>query len=172
MVNFTDMRNQATAITAYIALGSNLGEREMQIRRALALLVETPQVEVRRISSFVSNPAVGGPADAPEFLNAAVEVVTALSPATLMKRLLEIEQQLGRERREKWSPRTIDLDLVLYGDSIVSTDSLIVPHPLMHERQFVLQPLAEIAPKAVHPVLRRTVADLLESLTRGKPSGK
>ena len=150
--------------TAYIALGSNLGNREANLRRALAMLIETPQVHIRRISSWMETPAVGGPEDSPAFLNAAVEAHVSLTPQALMTRLLEIEQQMGRIRREKWEPRIIDMDLLLFGNAIISSQDLIVPHPLMHERAFVLKPLAEIAPHAVHPALNATVAGLLESL--------
>ena len=159
---------QIPTTLAYIALGSNLGDREAHIKHALAMLIESPKVEVRRISSFMENPAVGGPEDSPDFLNAAVEVHTTLSPRDLMKRLLEIEKSMGRERRIKWEPRVIDLDLLLHGIAIVSTDELIVPHPLMHERKFVLQPLAEIAPNAIHPTLQVTVAGLLDGLRKGR----
>lgn len=157
------------SVTAYIALGSNLGDREMNLRRALAQLIQTPQIQIRRISRFLDNPAVGGAEDSPDFLNAAAEVETTLAPALLMRHLLEIEQLMGRQRRTRWEPRIIDLDLLLYGDSIISTDSLIVPHLLMHERLFVLQPLAEIAPKAAHPALQRTIEDLLDNL-RSRPA--
>ncbi|MFI5377696.1 MAG: 2-amino-4-hydroxy-6-hydroxymethyldihydropteridine diphosphokinase [Tepidisphaerales bacterium] len=153
-----------STVTTYIGVGSNLGDREAHIRRALAMLVETPGIEIRRISSFLTNPAQGGPDDAPEFLNCAVEAICALSARDLMKRLLEIEQQIGRIRREKWEPRVIDLDLLLYGNTILSGDSLIVPHPLMHERLFVLKPLAEIAPNALHPTLGVNVKTLLQKL--------
>jgi 2-amino-4-hydroxy-6-hydroxymethyldihydropteridine diphosphokinase len=149
---------------AYIALGSNLGDRESNLKKALAMIVESPGLQVRRISSFLENPAVGGPEDAPPFLNAATEIVTTLPARDLMKRLLEIEAAMGRNRREKWEPRIIDLDLLLHGQTIISTDDLIVPHPLMHERRFVLQPLAEIAPTAIHPALRATVQSLLENV--------
>lgn len=150
--------------TAYIALGSNLGNREANLRRALAMLIETPQIHIRRISSWVETTAVGGPEDSPAFLNAAVEAQVSLTPQALMTRLLEIEQQMGRIRRTKWEPRIIDMDLLLFGNAIISSQDLIVPHPLMHERAFVLKPLAEIAPNAVHPALNATVAGLLESL--------
>ncbi len=160
------MRNSNT-IVAYIGIGSNLGERETNLRKAIAMLVETPHVEVRRISSFLENPAVGGGEDTPSFLNAAVEAqVSSMTAQTLMRRLLEIEQVMGRVRRVKWEPRQIDLDLLLFGTSIISSDSLIVPHPLMHERRFVLEPLAEIAPNAVHPVLQVRIADLLATLVK------
>lgn len=151
---------------AYIALGSNLGDREGNLKRALALLVESPQIEVRRISPFLDNPAQGGPEDSPAFLNAVAEVQTTLSPRELMKRLLEIEREMGRTRRIKWDPRVIDLDLLMHGIAIVSTDDLIVPHPLMHERRFVLEPLAAIAPNAIHPTLQMTAAAMLDNLMR------
>jgi 2-amino-4-hydroxy-6-hydroxymethyldihydropteridine diphosphokinase len=159
------MRNNNSTVVVYIGIGSNVGDREANIRRALAMLIETPQVAVRRISSFLDNPAVGGPEDAPPYLNAAVEAHVTLSATAMLKRLLEIEAAIGRQRSVKWEPRVIDLDLLLFGSSIISTDNLIVPHPLMHERRFVLEPLAEIAPNAVHPVLEVTVGDLLARLT-------
>jgi 2-amino-4-hydroxy-6-hydroxymethyldihydropteridine diphosphokinase len=147
-------------ITAYIALGANLGDRRANIDRALALLRASPGVTVMKISSLLENPAVGGPADSPPFLNAVAEIETTLPPRDLLARLLEIERQLGRERREKWDPRLIDLDLILYGDEILDDPDLKIPHPLMHTRRFVLDPLKEIAPGAVHPVLKQRIADL------------
>lgn len=152
------------AVVAYIGIGSNLGDREANIRRAVEMLRQTPQVQVQRVSRLLDNPAQGGPEDSPRFLNAAVEVQTALKAADLLKRLLEIEQVIGRRRHVKWEPRIIDLDLLLYGSSILSGENLMVPHPLMHERRFVLEPLAEIAPNAVHPVVQVTVATLLQNL--------
>jgi 2-amino-4-hydroxy-6-hydroxymethyldihydropteridine diphosphokinase len=152
----------------YVALGSNLGDREAHIKKALAMLIETPHLNVRRISSFIENPAVGGPEDSPDFLNAAVELTTSLSPHALMKRLLEIEREMGRTRDKKWEPRPIDLDLLLFGDQIISDDTLIVPHPLMHERLFVIQPLAEIAPNVVHPTLEIPVSIILDNLAHAR----
>jgi 2-amino-4-hydroxy-6-hydroxymethyldihydropteridine diphosphokinase len=159
------MRNPA-AVTAYIALGANLGDRLQNIQSALALLGETEGVSVTAVSLLLENPAVGGPPNSPPFLNAAAELKTTLGSHALLHRLLEIERQLGRVRRERWEPRPIDLDLLLYGDQIISSQELVVPHPLMHERRFVLQPLAEIAPEAVHSVLQMTIAGLLENLDR------
>jgi len=156
----------------YIGLGSNLGEREANLRRALAMLIETPHVHVRRISSFIENPAVGGPENSPDFLNAAVELVTTLSPHALMRRLLEIEREMGRSRESKWEPRNIDLDLLLFGDQIISDDALIVPHPLMHERRFVVQPLAEIAPNVVHPTLEIPISMILDNLSQPRSAMK
>jgi 2-amino-4-hydroxy-6-hydroxymethyldihydropteridine diphosphokinase len=151
-------------VIAYIALGANLGDREKSIRRAIGELEYTPDVRVTRTSKLIENPAVGGPENSPDFLNGVVEIETTLGSHDLLHRLLEIERHMGRERREKWSPRIIDLDLLLYGDKIIASDELIVPHPLMHERRFVLVPLAEIAPSLIHPTLGISIADLLLNL--------
>jgi 2-amino-4-hydroxy-6-hydroxymethyldihydropteridine diphosphokinase len=150
-------------VTAYLGMGSNVGDRELALRTALSKLGKTPGVEVVRSSTFLENPAVGGPEDSPPFLNAAAEIRTTLGSHALLHELLEIERSMGRSRREKWAPRNIDLDILLFGDHIISSDDLIVPHPLMHERRFVLQPLAEIAPDVVHPTLQMTIAGLRDS---------
>jgi 2-amino-4-hydroxy-6-hydroxymethyldihydropteridine diphosphokinase len=155
---------QHHSITAFIALGANLGEREENIRAALRELDATPGTHVVRTSKLIENPAVGGPEGSPDFLNGVAEIQTTLGSHDLLHRLLEIERQLGRQRREKWEPRIIDLDLLLYGDKIISSDELIVPHPLLHTRRFVLEPLAEIAPELVHPTLNVRIADLLANL--------
>ena len=147
-------------IPAYIALGANLGDRRANIERAVELLRATAGVRVTKVSSLLENAAVGGPPDSPPFLNAAAELETTLSPRELLARLLEIERQLGRERREKWGPRSIDLDLLLYGERVVDEPDLRIPHPLMHERRFVLEPLKEIAPHARHPVLHKRIDEL------------
>jgi 2-amino-4-hydroxy-6-hydroxymethyldihydropteridine diphosphokinase len=162
---YMNMKNH-TPTPAYIGLGSNLGDREANLKKALAMLIETPQIELRRISPFWDNPAVGGEDDAPSFVNAAAELITTLTAQNLMNRLMEIEQEMGRNRREKWEPRVIDLDLLLYGITVIANDNLIVPHPLMHERLFVLRPLAQIAPHAMHPTLGVTVATMLETAAR------
>ncbi len=159
------MRNPPP-ITAYLALGANLGDREGNIRMALGALADTEGIWITRTSSLMENPAVGGPADAPAFLNAAAEIKTTLGSHALLHRILQIEQQLGRVRRERWEPRPIDIDLLLYGELIISSQELVIPHPLMHERRFVLEPLAEIAPEAVHPMLQMTIAGLLQNLDR------
>ena len=153
------------ASEAYIALGANLGDRERNIRDAVARLKATPGIEEVTVSSLLENPAVGGPTGSPAFLNSAAVVRTTLSPQDLLRRMLEIERDMGRSRRQRWEPRPIDLDLILYGDRVIDTPELKVPHPRMHERLFVLQPLAEIAPDAVHPAARVTVAELLQRLT-------
>lgn len=149
---------------AYIGLGANVGDRAGNIADALEKLRSDPPVEVRQVSSLLENPAVGGPPDSPAFLNAVAEIETTLSPRELLDRLLAIERDLGRERHRKWDPRTIDLDLLLYGGRVIDEADLKVPHPRMHERRFVLEPLAQIAPGGMHPVRKRTFAQLLEDL--------
>ena len=155
-------------ITAYIALGSNLGDRERNLRDALRALGANADTRVIRVSRLLKNPAVGGPADSPAFLNAVAEAATTLKARALLTRLLDIERGLGRTRRAKWEPRLIDLDLLLYGDAVISRASrdgdLFVPHPLMHVRRFVLEPLAELAPDLVHPTLHLPIRELLRRL--------
>ena len=149
---------------AYIALGANLGDRERNIWDAVDRLEAADDIGVIRVSSLFENPAVGGPPGAPPFLNAAAELVTSLSPQALMARLLKVEADMGRVRREKWEPRPIDLDLLLYGDRVIDEPDLKLPHPRMQDRTFVLQPLAEIAPDVIHPTLRKSIGRLLSEL--------
>ena len=151
-------------VTAYLALGANLGNRKRNIQNAIAALSTTDGITIQQISSLLENPAIGGPPGAPPFLNAAAEIKTTLGSHALLHRILGIEQSLGRTRRQKWEPRQIDIDLLLYGEEIISSQELVIPHPLMHERRFVLQPLAEIAPEAVHPTLQMTIDGLLQNL--------
>ncbi len=147
--------------TAHLAMGANLGDRAANIAAAIAQLRALGAVRRLRMSSLIENPAVGGPAGAPAFLNAAAEIQTTLSAGELLETLLRIESSLGRVRAQRWAPRLIDLDLLLYGDLVIHQPGLIVPHPLMHERRFVLQPLNEIAPNVVHPVFGLTITELL-----------
>ncbi len=162
--------DQGTFVKAYIALGANLGDREKNLRDALGMLDATAGLEIVKVSSFLENPAVGGPPESPPFLNAVAEVQTTLGAHDLLTRLLEVERALGRERREKWGPRTIDLDLLLYGDQVLASEELTVPHPRMRERAFVLQPLAEIAPELRIPGIEQTVLELLRALTADSQS--
>jgi 2-amino-4-hydroxy-6-hydroxymethyldihydropteridine diphosphokinase len=123
-------------------------------------------VDLLRVSAFYENPPLG-PRNQPWYVNAVAMVRTRLTPEDLFRALRQIETALGRNRRERWGPRIIDLDLLLYDGEIVSTPELTVPHPEMHRRAFVLAPLAEIAPEAWHPVLKRRAAELLAELDPG-----
>ena len=143
----------------FIGLGSNLGDRQGNLREALRRLAEVDGVEVAAVSSFHKTAAVGPPQ--PDYLNAAAELATDLEPLDLLRRLQQIENDLGRVRTVKWGPRTVDLDLLLYDDRVIDTPDLKTPHPRMHEREFVLAPLSEIAPDVVVPRLRMSVRDLL-----------
>jgi 2-amino-4-hydroxy-6-hydroxymethyldihydropteridine diphosphokinase len=143
---------------AYIGLGSNLGDRRENLRRAIA---ELGELGTLRVSSIRETDPVGV-TDQPRFLNAAVELETDLPPRELLDRLLAIERRVGRDRlhEERWGPRIIDLDLLLYADEVVEEPGLTVPHPRLHERRFVLEPLDELAPDLVLPH-GRAIKDLL-----------
>jgi 2-amino-4-hydroxy-6-hydroxymethyldihydropteridine diphosphokinase len=148
---------------AFIGLGANLGDPGRQIREALAGLAATEEVEVLAVSSFYLNPPLG-PEDQPWYVNAVARVRTRLAPEELLRVLQQLESAAGRARGERWGPRVLDLDLLLYAGEIIFTPELIVPHPEMHRRAFVLAPLAEIAPEAWHPGLGKSAAQLLKEL--------
>ena len=145
-----------------MALGGNIGDPKAQIRSALHSLAGLPGTRLVHQSSFYRNPPVGR-LDQPEFVNAVAQIETRIGARELLDRLLEIERALGRVRDYPNAPRTLDLDIVLYGDQVIREPGLVVPHPRMLERAFVLVPLAEIAPDAVVPGGGR-VADLLRSV--------
>jgi 2-amino-4-hydroxy-6-hydroxymethyldihydropteridine diphosphokinase len=149
---------------ALIGLGSNLGDRKAYLDGAVAALAAAPGVVLRDVSSYHETAPVGGPEGQGNYLNAALVIETNLEPLDLLHLLHGIERHAGRVRTVHWGPRTLDLDLLLYGDRVIVTGELQVPHPRMAERQFVLAPLAEIAPTAVDPVSHRSVAELLRDL--------
>lgn len=146
--------------TAFIALGSNLGDPEAQLRRAFEAIAALPQTQLAAASSLYRSTPVGH-ADQPDFINAVVQLSTELAPRALLAALLELEQCFGRERSFRNAPRTLDLDLLLYDAQRIAEPGLAVPHPRMHQRAFVLAPLVEIAPDCVIPGIG-TAAECLE----------
>ncbi|MBN2589810.1 MAG: 2-amino-4-hydroxy-6-hydroxymethyldihydropteridine diphosphokinase [Sedimentisphaerales bacterium] len=150
--------------TAYIGLGSNLGNRRQYLDNALKMLSEASQVELGRVSDFIETAALGGKSQQPDYLNAVAEFKTSLEPEDLHKKLIEIENSLGRERKGKWASRTIDLDLLLFGDHVINTDKLTVPHKQMHLRSFVLKGLSQLNPELIHPVMEVSAGELLSRL--------
>jgi 2-amino-4-hydroxy-6-hydroxymethyldihydropteridine diphosphokinase len=147
---------------AYVGIGANLGPREETLRRAVDLLARADGVEVVGVSELRETDPVGV-VDQPPFLNGAVSVETTLSPRALLDLLLEVERSLGRVRGERWGPRVVDLDLLVYGIEVLDEPGLHVPHPRLHERRFALEPLAEMNPELEIPG-RGTVSALLAAL--------
>ena len=148
---------------AFIGLGSNLGDREASLRQALEHLAQAPETVVVRASSLYDTEPVGVE-DQPHFLNAVAQLETQLTPRQLLWNLMLIERRLGRVRSQRWGPRTIDLDLLLYEDAIIEDDDFQVPHPELSKRSFVLVPLVELEPLLVHPVTGETMLALLQRL--------
>ncbi|UBH08535.1 2-amino-4-hydroxy-6-hydroxymethyldihydropteridine diphosphokinase [Macrococcus armenti] len=144
----------------YISFGSNIGDREQQINEALNKLQQVRDTELVTVSSLYETAPVGGVIQ-DDFLNGAAIVETSLTPIDFLNEIQRIELELGRERKVHWGPRTIDLDVLLMDDYIIEHERLNVPHPYMHERSFVLIPLAEIAPEAVHPILNKSIKELV-----------
>jgi 2-amino-4-hydroxy-6-hydroxymethyldihydropteridine diphosphokinase len=149
--------------TVYLGLGSNLGDRAANLAAAIEKLRALG--EVTAVSDFYETEPIEV-ADQPWFLNAALALETELMPRQLMRRILAVEQSMGRKRMQPKGPRLIDIDVLLFGNSIIATPQLTVPHPGMHERRFVLEPLAAIAPDARHPTFKRTIKELRDALPK------
>ncbi len=151
--------------TVYLSLGSNVGDRLGNLKTAIDQLRNLG--DVISVSSFYETEPVEFTAQ-PWFINCAVRLETGNTPKQLLADVLELEQQMGRHRTQDKGPRPIDVDILLFGDSVIDTNELTIPHPAMHERRFVLEPLVEIAPDVQHPLLKRTVRELRESLPTGQ----
>jgi len=149
----------------YLSLGSNLGDREANLRAAIDKLGEFGKVVA--VSSFYETEPVEVTAQ-PWFLNCAVKFDTEKMPRQLISAILAIEQSMGRQRKQQKGPRTIDIDILFFGSSIIDIPSLTVPHPHLHQRRFVLEPLAEIAPDVRHPIFKRTIRELRDALPAGQ----
>jgi 2-amino-4-hydroxy-6-hydroxymethyldihydropteridine diphosphokinase len=152
-------------VLAYLSLGSNVGDREKNLRDAIQRLGALGRIV--SLSSFYETEPVEFTAQ-PWFLNCVVSLETAETAAQLMTTLLDIEREMGRKRTKAKGPRIIDMDILLFGDAIVNSPELTIPHPAMHQRRFVLEPLAEIAPTVRHPVLKKTIRELLDELPAGQ----
>ncbi len=152
------------SVPAYIGLGSNLGDRCATLDAAVAALGRIGGITVAAVSRYHETEPVGGPPGQGLFLNAAAALVTTLSPLGLLRELQNVETLLGRVRTVHWGPRTLDLDLLLFGERVIDSPVLTVPHPHLMGRRFVLEPLAEIAPDAWHPVAGCTIKELLTRL--------
>ena len=146
----------------YIGIGSNLGDRKANCMRAIELLAGKGIVVRKESSLYETDP--WGDKNQPKFLNMAIEIETELKPQDLLGILAGIEKELGRKKSRKWGPRIIDLDILLYNSITIDQDDLKIPHPFMHERDFVLKPLYEIAPDVKHPVLNLSTGELLQKL--------
>lgn len=151
--------------TVYLSLGSNVGDRAANLNTAIGRLGGLGQVVA--VSSFYETEPVELTAQ-PWFLNCALQLDTEKTPSQLLAGILAIEEKMGRRREQKKGPRNIDIDILMFGDSVLDTRGLTIPHPAMRERRFVLEPLAEIAPEVRHPVLKRTVRELRDALPAGQ----
>ena len=158
------MPRMETKVTAYLGLGSNLDDRVALLRGARQALQKNPAVTVMASSPLYETAAVGGPDGQPPYLNAVLKIETVLGPEKLLQSCQQIEKEFGRQRNEKWGPRTLDIDILLYTSILRMDPDLILPHPRMHERAFVLCPLVDLNPEIIHPVVYKTVSELLFNL--------
>lgn len=148
---------------AYIGIGSNLGDKLKNCRKAIDIIDHTDGCTVSKQSPFYRTEPVGVTSQ-DWYVNGAIRIGTSLGPRELLKALLSIESHMGRVRHRKWEPRVIDLDILLYENEVIQEPSLMVPHPLMHQRRFVLQPMAQLDPGLIHPVLGKSMSELKDAL--------
>jgi len=149
--------------TVYLSIGSNIGEKEQFLKNAIEKLDNDPNIKVTKVSKFIETEPYGN-VEQDKFLNGCLEIKTLLTPSELLKKINEIEKEEGRIRTLHWGPRTLDIDILLYDNETVYTEDLKIPHIDMHNRMFVLEPLCEIAPFVIHPVLGKSVMRLKEKL--------
>ena len=150
---------------AYLCLGSNLNNPETQVQQALQKLRDDPNIRILKSSTLIQTKPVGN-LNQPDFYNQVIEVETSYSSDELLQKALNLENQMGRVRSEHWGPRIIDIDILLYEDEVKHTQDLILPHPEMTKRKFVLELLCSIAPDLIHPVLHKSIANLLKAIEK------
>jgi dihydroneopterin aldolase / 2-amino-4-hydroxy-6-hydroxymethyldihydropteridine diphosphokinase len=148
----------------YLSLGSNLGNPQENLSKAISK-IQKKGITIQAQSSFIRT-APYGYREQPDFLNCVIKISTDLCPRELLETILSIEMEMGRVREEKWEPRIIDIDIIFYDNLVMDSENLVIPHPDLHNRLFVLEPLSEIAPNLIHPVLKKTTLQLLEELRK------
>ncbi len=151
-------------MSVYLALGSNMGDREKYILAAINSITANRKIELLRQTDIIETVALGNKKNQNDFLNAIIEIDTELNPIELLQVCLDVEEILGRVRKEKWGDRTIDIDILLYDNYIVDMPILTIPHPEMHKRKFILQLLGSLAPNLVHPIINKKISTLLENM--------
>jgi len=154
----------------YLSFGSNVGNRKKYIEEALEFLRKNASIKIKSVSSLYETEPVGYE-NQDWFINGALELETEISPDELLKLVKTVEEKIGRQKTFRWGPREIDLDILLYGQKCIDTPELVIPHPRMHKRKFVLIPLAEIAPDVIHPVFQKTIGQLLKDISKGRGVG-
>jgi 2-amino-4-hydroxy-6-hydroxymethyldihydropteridine diphosphokinase len=151
-------------VTSYLGIGSNLGDRINNIKESIRLIKLNRRIKVKSISSVYETSPYGGPKNQPKYLNIAIGIKTGLAPFDLLKELKEAELKLKRVKTAKWGSRTIDLDILFYGDLVFFSKTLTIPHPFLHKRAFVLRPLSDIASNLMHPLYKKSIRFFLNNL--------
>ena len=161
-----ETRTNQRATVAYVGLGSNLGDRRRHLIQAMQRLAQRAEIEIEQVASLYETSPVGGPSGQPPYLNSVARLKVTCTPRELLNVALSIEASLGRQRDERWAARTIDIDILLLGDEIVDETDLHIPHPRLHLRRFVLEPLCELAGEIIHPTLGKSIERLAEEIRR------